>query len=106
MSIPTINQILIPLLRIVSDEEIHILKECVIKVSDHFKLSNAEKNALQPSGVQTKLEKRVSWAKMYLHKMGFVETIEKGKFRITKEGLLYLDSGETQIKITRKMIVK
>ena len=105
MSIPTTNEILIPLLRNISDGEIHLLKECIIGIADYFNLSEEERNLLQPSGVQTKLEKRVSWAKLYLSKIGFVHTIEKGRFKITQQGLIYLNSGEKVLKISRKTMI-
>jgi len=51
-----------------------------------FSLSDAEREALLPSGQQRILRNRVGWAKWHLEDAGCVETIRRGRYRLTAKG--------------------
>lgn len=101
MSIPTSESLLLPLLRFVRDGETRTLKEALSHLANLLDLSNKVLEELQPSGVQTKFEKRVGWARYYLGKAGYIRTVQRGKFAITKLGLEVLRNKSTTISIAQ-----
>ena len=52
MTIPYYNQIMLPLLQYVSDEKEHPKSEVIEYISNHFRLTPEERNAMLPSGKQ------------------------------------------------------
>ena len=72
-------------------------KECVEKLSVTLELTEEEKSELLPSGKQTIISNRVSWARFYLEKAGLVKVISRGKYQITQEGVNLLAEHPTII---------
>lgn len=66
-----------------SDKEIHSAEECREYISRVFNLSNKEKLLL-------KSKDRVGWAKHRLRIIGMLETVSRGNYRITENGLKFL----------------
>lgn len=85
--IPNYQGFMLPLLQLINDDKIHTLKECVERLSDILNLTEDEKYELLPSGKQTVVANRISWAKFYLEKAGLLEVVSHGKYRITEEGI-------------------
>lgn len=85
--IPNYQGFMLPLLQLINDDKIHTLKECVERLSDILNLTEDEKYELLPSGKQTVVANRISWAKFYLEKAGLLEVVSHGKYRITQEGI-------------------
>ena len=81
--IPKITECMLPLLQYMSDKEIHSAEECREYISRVFYLSNEEKAIL-------KLTDRVGWAKHRLRIIGMLETVSRGNYRITEDGLKFL----------------
>ena len=63
--IPDYQSIMLPLLKLTSDNEIHKFSEVVKNLAEYFKLSDEEKRELLPSGNQTIFDNRVGWARFY-----------------------------------------
>lgn len=97
MSIPDYQSLMLPLLRIIGDKAEHTLPEVCASIADEFKLTDAERNEMLPSGGQLKLYNRVGWSRTYMTKAGLIETISRGKFRITPRGEELLHSNQTRI---------
>ena len=81
--IPKITECMHPLLQYMSDKEIHSAEECREHISKVFNLSNDDKALLKSTD-------RVGWAKHYLRIIGMLETVSRGRYRITEDGLKFL----------------
>jgi restriction system protein len=86
MAIPDYQSIMLPLLKFLSDGEVHSKRNVVEHLSSEFRLSTEEKTELLPSGKQPVFSNRVGWARTYLKKAGLIESVKHGYFRITERG--------------------
>jgi restriction system protein len=92
MPIPDYQSLMLPVLQVTGDGQEHTVSEVSEKVADALSLKDEERSELLPSGKQRKLINRVSWAKIYMAKAGLIETVVRGKFKITQEGMELLKS--------------
>lgn len=83
--IPKIAECMFPLLQYMSDKEIHSAEECREYISKVFNLSNDEKVILKSKDI-------VGWAKHRLRIIGMLETVSRGNYRITEDGLKFLQT--------------
>ena len=67
-------------------------------------LSEAEREAMLPSGRQRVLHNRVHWAKFYLSKAGLLDSVKRGVFSATSEGKTLL--AENPPKIDNDLLLK
>lgn len=81
--IPEVKECMFPLLQYMGDKEIHSAEECREYISRVFNLSNDEKVLLKSTD-------KVGWAKHRLRIIGMLETTSRGKYRITEDGLKFL----------------
>ena len=95
--IPNYQECMLPFLQLLSDNQIHTSKECVEKLSVILELTEEEKSELLPSGKQTIISNRISWARFYLEKAGLVKVVSRGKYQITQEGVNLLAEHPTII---------
>lgn len=86
MAIPGFQEMMLPVLRLLSDGEEHRSKELSEPVADIFSLTEEEREELVPSGVQRKLANRIHWALGYLMRAGLIERRRRGVYRITDSG--------------------
>src|SRR5438094_3050455 len=49
-------------------------------------ISDAEQSEPLPSGVQTRFENRVHWARFYLAKRGYIDSSQRGVWTLTEKG--------------------
>lgn len=99
MSVPDYQSLMLPLLKLASDDKEHTLAEAIDVLGAQFKLTEEEKRELLPSGRHAKFENRVGWARTYLKKAGLLESTGRGKFRITQRGLEVLKSKPQRIDV-------
>ncbi len=85
MALPTYQEIMLPLLRLLSDGKLHPTKETVAELAEHFDLSEEELAERLPSGGLT-FPNRVHWARVHMTLAGLVEVPDRGIYRITQEG--------------------
>jgi restriction system protein len=85
--IPTYEEIMLPLLKSISDGAEHELNETIDKLVIAFKLSSEEVRELLPSGTQPVFRNRVGWARTYLKKAGLLDTPRRAHFKILQRGL-------------------
>ncbi|MCW5878589.1 MAG: winged helix-turn-helix domain-containing protein [Anaerolineales bacterium] len=97
--LPTTEKLLLPLLEFLGDGDEHKLKECVIHLRKKLLLPPNLFYELQPSGVQTKFEKRVGWAMFYLKKAKFAKRTGHGKVVITEKGLKLLANNIDDLRL-------
>src|SRR5829696_3172070 len=77
---------MLPLLKIASDSNEHSAKEAIESLSNHFKLTNEEKNKLYLTKKVSIFYDRTHWALTYLKKAGLLIGTRRGFFEITERG--------------------
>ena len=83
MAIPNYQLIMKPLLEyLAKNPNEHRMQDILVVISDHFNLTEEEKNELLPSGQQTVIVNRLGWARTYLKKAGLLEDPKKGEITI------------------------
>src|SRR5688500_18606783 len=86
MSLPDYQSLMLPLLKLLDDGQIHTTQEAVDHLSRVMNLTEEQLNDWLPSKKQKTFTNRVHWAKAYLKMCSAVENISKGKFVITERG--------------------
>jgi hypothetical protein len=99
MAIPGFQSIMLPLLKIASDEAEHNHAEVRDSLAVQFEISDSEKKEMLPSGKQARFSNRVAWAIVYLRRAGLLENSSRGIFHITLQGLELLKSDPNKIDI-------
>lgn len=99
MAIPDFQTLMLPILKLLSKNNIIKLSEMVDIMSDEYNLSEEERNEWLPSKVQKTMYNRVAWAKQYLKNSELIESPEKGSFKITQKGLDILKKNPTRIDL-------
>src|SRR4030065_2190475 len=87
MAIPDFQSVMLPPMRYCEDGKEHAVSETTDALADQFKLTDDERKALLPSGVQEIFRNRVAWAKSHLKMAGLLETPKRGIYKITERGL-------------------
>ena len=78
---------MLPLLKFYGDGQEHSNRDSIDSLADHFKLTDDERRAMLPSGVQGLFDNRVNWARTYMKKAALIEPTKRGVHKITKRGL-------------------
>lgn len=68
------------------------ISDCEPVLRTEFNVTDAEAEALLPSGKQTVLLNRAHWARSYLSQAGLVEAYKRGAYRITALGSAHLET--------------
>ncbi|QEC51719.1 restriction system protein [Anseongella ginsenosidimutans] len=97
MPIPDYQSIMLPLLKAISDGEVHLFKDVVNILTVKFNLSEEEQKQLLPSGQAFLFPNRVGWARTYLKKAGLIDTPKRGILVITPRGTAILEEKPKQI---------
>ena len=95
MAVPSQKELHRPILEIVdgAKEDIMSNQYIIEKVIERFSLTNDDILEKVPSGGQTRLDNRVSWALSYLKKAGFLQSPSRKHFQITPQGKELLATG-------------
>jgi len=97
MPVPDFQSIMLPLLKLAADGDVHYIHDAVNQLADTFSLSDEEKSRLLPSGQQPVFYNRVGWARTYLKKAGLIEDPRRGYFLITERGRTVLNQNLDRI---------
>ncbi len=92
MSIPSYEDVMLPLLQFLSDDNDHKIRDAYKAMADHFELTADERAQLLPSGKAPVISNRTQWAKLYLLKAGLIESPKRGVVRVTERGRDFLRS--------------
>lgn len=99
MSIPDFQTLMLPVLQFAADQQEHASREASESLANKFQLSDAEKEELLPSGVQTVFDNRVYWGISHLKHAGLIESTRRGFFKITLRGLQILQQNPSRVDI-------
>lgn len=97
MAIPGYQELMLPLLHIAGDGKLHSVSEAMSILAHRLEISEADRNALLPSGTQTRFYNRVTWALTYLSKCSLITKPSRGHFRISERGVEVLSSNPGKI---------
>lgn len=100
MAIPDYQTLMLPVLKLASDQQEHKLREAVEQLADEFALSDDERNELLPSGSQAVFNNRVHWARTYLKQAGLLAAPKRGFFKITESGLSLLAENPDMVNVS------
>jgi restriction system protein len=77
---------MLPFLEALQDGQERTMRELTELLAGQFKLTDAERQELLPSGQQTVFSNRVAWAKSHLKNAGLIDNPVRGKVRIAEGG--------------------
>lgn len=101
--IPKYDEVMLPLLKFLSDANEHSVKEVtdflanLFKKDPYYQMTDEELREMLPSGQQRIFESRVGWARTYLKKAGLIDSPKRGIIKITKRGLELLNENPEKI---------
>lgn len=96
--IPDFQTTMRPLLTVIEDGAEHHFADALEQVCDLFALTEEQRRELLPSGAQSIIKNRVSWARTYMKKAGLVEA-PRGRVQITQRGRQALSDCPERINI-------
>lgn len=86
MPVPGYQDFMLPLVKLASDGQEHKITDATDKLADQFGIGEKERELMLPSGTQTKLYNRVTWAVTYLTKSLILEKTGRGRFKLAPRG--------------------
>lgn len=99
MAIPDYQTCMLPLLRFYGRGGERTNRESIDALAIEFELTDAERRAMLPSGVQGLFDNRVNWARTYLKKAALIVAPKRGVHSITKRGSEVLKSRPEKLDI-------
>lgn len=93
MSIPSYQTLMLPLLRLVAERGSLNRADAIQLLANEFKLTDAERRELLPSGKISVIQSRAGWARTYLVKAGLLASSQRGVVVITDRGKKALSEG-------------
>jgi restriction system protein len=99
VAVPDYQTLMLPLLKLAADDQLHSLAEAREALGLVFKLTQAEREELLPSGSQAKFSNRVAWAKTYLQQAGLLASPKRGHFQLTDRGAAILKAPPSRIDV-------
>jgi hypothetical protein len=98
VAVPDFQRLLLPVLSLSRDENVHTLADAIDYVSRELQLTDADIAEQVPSG-QSRLKNRLGWATSYLRKAQLLVAAGPGKFQITDRGRQLLATGPASINV-------
>ncbi len=99
MAVPDFQSFFKPLLDLAADGKEHSIQEAREVIAKVMALPEADLKEPLPSGIQTKFENRVAWAKSYFIQAKVLESPRRSMFRITQRGMDLHKAGHKRIDI-------
>src|SRR4051812_31534588 len=97
MAIPGYQEFMLPLVKLAADGQEHKINDAIDALADQFGVSAEEREIMLPSGTQTRLYNRVTWALTYMTKSLLLIKSGRGRFKIADRGLEVLQNNPTRI---------
>jgi restriction system protein len=99
VAVPDFQSFFLPMLQLSHDGNVHSLKGAYEALADHFKLDDADKMEMLPSGKQAVYKNRIAWARVYLAKAQLLDSPKRGFFCITDRGKELLTSKPETLRV-------
>ncbi|WP_347262539.1 restriction endonuclease [Rudaea sp.] len=99
MAVPDFQSWLLPLLRCLSDGEVHRMSDLYEQLAIELNLSDADREERLPSGAQQTYMNRIAWARTYLKKAGLVSAPGRSQVQITERGRSTLAERPTKLTV-------
>ncbi len=99
MSVPDFQSFFKPLLDLAADGKEHSIQEAREVIAKVMALPEADLKEPLPSGIQTKFENRVAWAKSYFIQAKVLESPRRSIFCITQRGIELHKIGHKRIDV-------
>ncbi len=99
MAVPDFQSFFKPLLDLAADGNDHSIQEARQVLAKSMAIPKADLEEPLPSGIQTKFENRVAWAKSYFIQAKVLESPRRSYFRITPRGMELHKAGHKRIDI-------
>lgn len=96
MAVPSFQNFFRPILEFAEEGEVRY-RDAIVRAADYFELSEEDRDEKIPSGKNTRVGDRVSWAISYLLKAGLIQRPRRASFAITEEGRKTLRTAEGKI---------
>jgi len=101
MAVPDFQSIMLPLLMFLKDKQEHTNKEIIEHISNHFNLSQADRDERLPSSSSVYLiSNRVGWAETHMKMAGLIESPRRAIYKITNDGIETLHKNISQINLS------
>ena len=97
MPVPGYQDFMLPLVKLAADGQERKITDAIDALADQFGLSELDRESMLPSGTQTRLYNRVTWALTYLTKSLLLDKSARGKFKIAPRGIDVLKRNVTRI---------
>jgi restriction system protein len=99
MAVPDFQSFFKPLLDLAVDGQEHSIQEAREVIAKQMALPQADLKEPLPSGIQTKFENRVAWAKSYFIQAKVFDAPRRSFFRVTPRGMELHKAGHKRIDI-------
>jgi len=100
MAVPDFQSIMLPLLKFLKDKQEHTNKEIIEHISNHFNLSQADRDERLPSSSSVYLISKVGWAETHMKMAGLIESPRRAIYKITNDGIEALHKNISQINLS------
>jgi len=97
MTLPTVPQIMLPLLQHVQDGEVYTVRGLKDVLADTMDLTDADRALMLESKPQSKFHNRIAWAKAHIERAGLLNMVRRGHFTISERGKQVLAEQPTEI---------
>src|SRR5947208_7165343 len=97
MAVPGYEEFMLPLVKLAADGQEHKITDAIDTLADQFGVNEQERETMLPSGTQTRLYNRVTWALTYMTKSLLLSKSGRGKFRIAPRGVEVLKKNPARI---------
>ena len=97
MAIPSYQELMLPVLQILNENGMLHARTLAMMVADKVGMTQAEQEAVLPSGKQLYVVNRTGWAAWYMQHAGLTSRPKRGHFDITVEGKKLLASNPSHI---------
>lgn len=92
MAIPTYDELMVPVLKVLSDGSEYSGDDITNIIADQLNLTEEEKNRIYPNNPKKIFKDRIAWARTYLKKAGLIESPQRSTSKITREGMKVVKS--------------
>jgi restriction system protein len=99
VAVPDFQSLMLLLLRMAGDGAQHSMAEAREVLAVEFKLTQADRDELLPSGRVSRFANPVAWAKSYLQQAGLLMSPRRGHLQISARGRTVLESPPERIDI-------